>query len=137
MQTIIPEKPHDLLAIDHVGPLPTSKYNMKYILTALDTLSKHIFLYPVKDITASSTIIALKKHFNLFGCPERIQMDNAKCFIPEKKIQFLTKLDMETVFSSVDRPQGNIVERPHKKLNCILRTYIMKEHTESLRFQFF
>ena len=37
---------------------------------------------------------------------------------------------MEPIDSSIKRPQSNLVERPHKEINRILRAYIENKHTE-------
>ena len=59
-------------------------------------------------------------------------MDNAKIFIADKLKFFLEENGIKKVYSSVERPQGNLVERPHREMNRLFRTYIKNKHTEWL-----
>lgn len=130
MQTVAPKKPGELLSIDYAGPLPASKFGMKFILTAMDVFSKFLITYPVKNSTTSVTITKLKNYFEKFGKPQKVQMDNAKNFISDKLKDFLKENGVQWVYSSVERPQGNLVERPHREMNRLFRTYMGKKHTE-------
>ena len=59
MRSMPLEQPGHAISADHVGPFsPSNGY--KYILTITDITSKHIALYPQKEITASETLLQLK-----------------------------------------------------------------------------
>ena len=51
LQAIKIEKPNQFLSIDFIGPLPTARAGMKYILVCLDAFSKFVALYPLKNAT--------------------------------------------------------------------------------------
>ena len=76
-QAIIASRPNELLAIDFIGPFPTSTGGVKYILTTIDAFSKFVVLYPIKKHNGNVVISKLKNdYFEKYGKPERILFDN-------------------------------------------------------------
>lgn len=130
MQNIIPTGVGELLSIDFLGPLPTSKGNYKWLLVTIDAFSKYVKLYPLKAANARSTIECIfNKYIPELGKPKRIQMDHGTQFT---SVEWLNKLAVEgiiPIFSSIRHPQGNIVERVNREIGRFFRTFLTEKHT--------
>lgn len=110
--------------IDAYGPLPRTKEGYKYVLIAMDDLSKFVWLLPLRDITSGNVIKALDNYiFNQFSLPEVIVSDNATCFTSEqfKEHYFSKGVQLKTIIPYT--PQGNKSERVLRNLNQILIAY--------------
>ena len=125
LQAIKVEKPNELLSIDFIGPLPTARAGMKYILVCLDAFSKFVALYPLKNATTKSVI---NKIFNDYimkhGKPTRIQADHGTQFTSKKWIKKLKAENIICSFSGIRHPQAAIVERCNKEIKRFFRTFI-------------
>ena len=125
LQTIKVEKPNQLLSIDFIGPLPTARAGMKYILVCLDAFSKYVALYPLKNATTDSVINKIFGDYIIkHGKPERIQADHGSQFTSKKWIDKLRKEEIICSFSSIRHPQAAIVERCNKEIKRFFRTFI-------------
>lgn len=125
LQSIIIEKPNQLLSIDFIGPLPTARAGMKYILVCLDAFSKYVALYPLKNATTDAVINKIFNDYVLkHGKPERIQADHGTQFTSKKWIEKLKKENIVCSFSSIRHPQAAIVERCNKEIKRFFRTFI-------------
>ena len=59
----------DQVAMDSIGPLPTSPDGHKYILTIIDTFSRAVELVPLKDLSAETAANAVMTHMGRYGLP--------------------------------------------------------------------
>lgn len=124
MASKVPEKPFERLHIDFFGPLTRSASGNSYILTAIDSFSKFVFLTPLRKATAESTIKALKDRiFAQYGLPECIVSDNGSQFTAEMFKSFLYGLGIKHITTSVAHPNPNQAERTHRNLRQILKIY--------------
>lgn len=74
-------EPFSAIAIDVVGPLPKSKKQNQYLLTAIDMSTKFLFAKAVRAANAFSFLrFLLFDIFLIFGFPNLIMSDNAKMF---------------------------------------------------------
>ena len=125
LQSIKISEPNELLSIDFIGPLPTARAGMKYVLVCLDAFSKFVALYPLKNATTQSVI---NKIFNDYiikhGKPKRIQADHSTQFTSKKWINKLKTENIICSFSSIRHPQAAIVERCNKEIKRFFRTFI-------------
>ena len=67
LQTIKVDKPNQLLNIDFIGPLPTARAGMKYVLVCLDAFSKFVALYATENVINK----IFNDHIPKNGTPER------------------------------------------------------------------
>ena len=49
-QAILSDFSHELLAIEFFGPLPASRGNVKYILVTIDTFTKYVVTFLVRNV---------------------------------------------------------------------------------------
>lgn len=122
MQTILPEKPGDLLSIDFYGPLPTSRGGAKHILVTLENFTKvnswHFTPYEEQTLSSGDTVARkiFLHYIPHFGRPTRIQCDHGTQFTSPKWAEKLKNENIKLIFSLIRHPQGNKVERVNREL---------------------
>lgn len=110
--------PWTKVALDIVGPLPTTKDGYKYLLTLVDFGTRFPEAIPLKKVDAKSTCQALMQIFSCFGVPEEILTDNGTNFVAAVTEELLKHLQCTHIKSSPYHPQSNgMVER----LNGVLK----------------
>jgi hypothetical protein len=115
---LMPE-PFAWLALDHVGPLPTSKNGNEYLFVCLDVFSSWVEAFPVKNTSAEVVASVLwKEVMARYGVPKVLLTDNGAAFRGRLVAALAQKLKIEQKFTSVRHPQANGgVERVNKTLN--------------------
>lgn len=111
--------------IDHVGPiLPPTPRSHSYILTIMDDLSKYAIAIAVPNTSADITARHLVEDvFLKYGWPSKIVSDNFSSFTGETMKQITKLLKINQVFCSPYHPASNAVERFHKTLGNMLKTF--------------
>lgn len=108
--------------IDAIGPLPMTANGNRFILTAMDYLSKWPIARAVPDITAATTVRFLNEEIiSHYGCFKRLISDRGPNFRSELVKEFTTKLGIHHAIISAYHPQANgLVERFNKTLSEML-----------------
>ena len=76
--------PFQVVAMDHIGPLPMTTLGNRYILVFIDQFSKWHDIVPVRDRSAITVAEALKSFIiSCHSCPEILLSDNAPEFTSE------------------------------------------------------
>lgn len=123
------------IAVDVIGPLPTSVGNVKYLLIVIDIFTKFLKLYPMRRAT---TKIILNKLFNLhfpvYGLPKKIQSDNGTQFKSKEWITKFETINVQLVYSPVYYPCYNLAERPIREIKRCLRTYCSNQHKKWVKY---
>jgi hypothetical protein len=123
-QLIQPTWPLQRWGLDLLGPLPPAQGNLRYVVVAVEYVSKWIEAKPLATITS----VAVQNFFwqNIvcrFGVPKSITMDNGTQFDAEAFKEFCDQFGTKIHFASVRHPESNgLVERA----NGIIITGIMK-----------
>lgn len=126
---------NDQLAIDIIGPLPTSVGNVKYILIVIDIFTKFVKLYSMRSANTRTIINKLFGiHFINHGLPNKIQSDNGTQFKSKNWIKKLEENNITPIFSPVYHPQFNMAERPIKEIKRCLRTYCSHQQRNWSRY---
>jgi len=87
------------VSIDLMGPLPTGRGGVHYILAVLDTFSRYIKLYALKKATSKAIINRLENDYiPTIGCPEAIQSDNGTQFTAKLWKETLKKWSVKTIY---------------------------------------
>lgn len=116
------------VGIDVIGPLIESEEGNKYIVIAIDYLTKFIFLHALKEKSATEIALFVFEDIILeHGCPNILLSDNGREFKNEI-IESLCKLmSIDKKYSSPYRPQTNgLVERTNRTLLGILSKTVHK-----------
>jgi len=99
--------PFQVVAIDHAGPLPTSRYGRKYILVAVDMFSGYPAAVPVASLKKDITAKALIQIFSIFGWPRTILSDNGGSFRNDVLDELCRLSGVKHRFTITRHPQAN------------------------------
>jgi hypothetical protein len=111
------------LSIDAIY-VPESRNHEKYILVIVDSCSRYVTLYPMRDLTAESATNILMNHMHRFGIPNEICTDNSTQFksIFEEMLSILSIHDYK--IQPYSHQENSIVERSNKEILRHLRNLI-------------
>ena len=65
------------ISVDAIHMPNKTKNGNKYILTVIDSFTRYVALYAIKDLTAQTAAKTLMNHFCVYGIPEKITTDNS------------------------------------------------------------
>jgi len=101
------------IGIDIVGPLPRTKDGNRYIITAIDYLTKWPEAKPVQEATAEQVAIFIYEDIICrHGCPTKILSDRGTHFKNQLIDYLVQKFEIKHLFSTPYHPQTNgLVER--------------------------
>lgn len=115
------ELPLDTFHIDHLGPLPTTRKDYKYIFAIVDAFTKFVWLYATKTTNASEVIDKLKKQSFIFGNPQRIILDRGTAFTSKEFTDYCTTENINHVLITTGVPRANgQIERVNQVLISLL-----------------
>lgn len=131
-QSIITNKPLELVAMDFVSNLIPSEDGYKHILIIIDVFSKFIKLYPTKRCNTITVKKKLYHFYRTIGKPERILTDNATYFNNDRLREFLRRRNISMLFTTIRHPQANPAERYIQEVIRFMRLMIQHNHREWL-----
>nr|GFA07501.1 reverse transcriptase domain-containing protein [Tanacetum cinerariifolium] len=110
----------DVWGIDFIGPFPSSKGN-KYILVAIDYLSKWVEAKALPTKDARVVVKFLKSLFSQFGIPKAIISDRGIHFCNDQFVRIMSKYGVTHRLSTAYHPQtSGQVEVTNRGLKRIL-----------------
>nr|GFA61604.1 putative reverse transcriptase domain, ribonuclease H-like domain protein [Tanacetum cinerariifolium] len=110
----------DMWGIDFMGPFPSSKRN-KYILVAVNYLSKWVEAKALPNNDARVVVKFLKSLFSRFGTPKAIISNQGTHFYNDQFLRVMAKYGVTHRLSTVYHPQtSRQVEVTNRGLKCIL-----------------
>jgi len=121
-----PSQPWDVISVDLVGPLPTSK-DHDAILNIVDHFSKMVIAVPTSITLMSSELanIYKEKVFPFFGIPKKIVSDRGPQFASEFTHDICRILGIEQNLSTAYHPETNAqVERMNHEVAQYLQMYV-------------
>nr|GEW02215.1 reverse transcriptase domain-containing protein [Tanacetum cinerariifolium] len=111
----------DVWGIDFIGPFPSSKGN-KYILVAVDYLSKWVEAKALPTNNARVVVKFLKSLFFRFGTPKAITSDRGTHFCNDQFSRVMSKYGVTHRLSTAYHPQtSGQVEVTNRRLKRILK----------------
>ena len=120
--------PGERLNIDLVGPLPKSVNGNLYILTIEDSFSRFCQAIPIRTKDSKHVADALiDRHVCTFGCPLEILSDQGGEFVNHTWKALCKRLEIKKKETPPYNPNANPVERFHRTLNAILRTFMDRD----------
>ena len=125
------------LCVDLVGPLVTpSPEGHKYILSMEDSFSRYVQLVPLKSKEGSVVAAAIYDGwFSKFGFVYSIHSDQGTEFTNSimKELAKTFKIKLSTTIPYAPNQNGQ-VERFHRRLAAMMRTYLEREETNWTRY---
>lgn len=123
-------RPYQMISIDLMGPLPTTRKQNSYILVVTCVFSKFCLIYPIKKATSDVIIKILEDNvFLVHGVPQTIFLDNGTQFISRDTTAFFQKYNVPNVyFSPKYTPQVNTVERYNRTIITCISTFVENDH---------
>ena len=106
------------IGIDYVGPLPETERGNKYIIVAMDYLTKWPEAKALSTATAEDTVTFLYEEIICrHGCPQRILSDRGTHFNNKMVTGLMEKFNIKHLLSTPYHPQTNgLVERFNRTL---------------------
>lgn len=123
-------RPFQMISIDFVGPLPSSRKQNAYLLVVVCCFSKYCMAFPMRRATADGVIKHLEDSvFLVHGVPQTIFLDNGSQFISKQLDGFFKKYKIPNIFFTPKyTPQVNTVERYNKTIMTCISTFIENDH---------
>lgn len=123
-------RPFQMISIDLMGPLPTSKQRNSYILVVTCCFSKFCLIFPIKRATSEIiTKILEESVFLVHGIPQTVLMDNGTQFTGKVADALFKKYAIPNVhYTPRYTPQVNLVERYNRTIITCISTYVDDDH---------
>ena len=111
------------VSVDVVGPFRTSSSRNKYIIVAIDHLTKWMECRAIKDLTAGTTAKFLFEQLKCrHGCPQVILSDNGTNFTGRVLPKLNELMNIRSALTTPYHPEANgMVERVNRTMTSILR----------------
>ena len=120
--------PGERLNVDLVGPLPQTPQGNRYILTIEDSFSRFCQAVPIPNKESKTVADALiDRHVCCFGCPLEILSDQGGEFVNKTWKELCRRLEIRKKETPPYNPNSNPVERFHRTLNTIFRTFLDRD----------
>lgn len=123
-------RPFQMLSIDLVGPLPTSRKQHSYIFVITCCFSKYCLVFPLRRANAETIARILEDSvFLVHGVPQTVVLDNGCQFVSRELDNLFTKYKVPNIhFTPKYTPQVNTVERYNKTIVTALSTFVEEDH---------
>lgn len=117
-----------VVATDIAGPLVMSKNKSRFILVAVDVMSKFVVIKSVTRSTADEMVKFLRDEECLkFAVPKRIISDNAVQYRAKIYKDFLKEFGIESYFTASYHPQANCTEAANKTMGTNIKSFIAND----------
>ncbi len=126
------EKSWDRVGMDILGPFPASSLGNRYIIVAVDYVTKwaEAVALPVagaKQVAEFFVQEILLRH----GAPRKLTTDQGKCFVATMMQRVLTAMETNHRTTTAYHPQANgLVERLNHTLADMLSMYVSRDHKD-------
>ncbi|CEM31695.1 unnamed protein product [Vitrella brassicaformis CCMP3155] len=135
IQTASAEWPFQKVAMDFIGPLPTSLSGKSFALTVQDTFTKwpEVFTFskaPGTGPTGEDVVGALMDVISRHGHINEIVTDNGSHFVSDVMREVMARLRIKHTTTSPMHPQADgLIERYNRTLKDWMRPYLNKEQS--------
>lgn len=121
-----PSRPMQQYGMDHVGPFERTAQGNRYILAAIDLLSKYVIAKAMPDTTANNAIKFFHEEIiGHHGFPKKNITDRGTVFTVKAFAKALEDWGIRHTWSSTAHPQSNgQVERNHRNLITALKAFV-------------
>ena len=127
--------PGQRIYVDLIGPLPETGKMERYILSVEDGFTRHANAYPIPNKEAATVArVLIDEYCSDFGFPVGIHSDNGREFVNQIWEQLCDRLGIKKTTTPTYNPQSNIVERWHRTLNMMMKTFMERDEKEWSRY---
>lgn len=131
LQPIQVHAPWEILAMDVLGPLPTSQAGNKYILVCMDLFTSWVEAFPLPTQDAPTLARPLVDLFCRFGCPQRLLSDNGPAFASGLLKEVTDIFLIKRVFTTPYHPQTDgLCERFMATIATMLSKFVNSRQTD-------
>ena len=128
---IITSRPLELVTMDFMGPLSTSKSGMKHILVIVDHFTKFVTIYATADQKAATLAPKIADFITRFGVPETILTDKGKNFQSNLIEEIYNLLDIRKTKTTPYHPEcDGQSERTNRTLKKMIKCFINTSHDD-------
>jgi len=128
LQTIQAKSTRDILSIDLIRKLPTSKERYNYVFSCLDVFSRFVVAYPIRSATTGAVLKCLELYFTHLGVPKSIMCDNGPCFVLKQFKEAMQKYNIKVHYVTPYHPSSSPVERIHREFARLWRVFCKDKH---------
>ena len=128
----VPTGPWTHVAIDHIGPFPTTNNGHKYILVIVDRFTKYVEAVACEDESAHTTARILVDYIMCrHGFPVILLSDRGPGFTSSLMQQVLKLLSIKKIKTTAYHPQSNGgVEIVNKTIKKTLKLWVNEHHND-------
>ena len=126
---VVAIQPMDIIGIDYIGPFtPVSKSGCKFIIMAVDYMTRFLFAEAVKEATSANTLAFVERRIvAIFGWPRACYNDNGSHF-HGKFEEALKKQKVTQTFAPITWPSSvGLAERYVRLILTVFRT-VLQDH---------
>ena len=118
--------PMERVAMDLMGPWPTTKKGHKYVLVIQDYFSKWVEAFPLRQHTAPVVArVLVREYFCRYGAPERLHTDQGTEFNSALMRSIYDLWGVSKTRTSPYTPWSDgMVERCNRSLKCLISTHV-------------
>ena len=117
-------RPGQIVSMDFVGPLHAAATGETYILTARCSFSRYVAAWAVHRPDAATVVKGIIDMNPLFE-PQIIHTDNGKAFVSRDVRKCCEAYGIQLEHGIAWNPRSCPVERSHRDLNAILRSFVL------------
>ena len=116
--------PLERVFIDFMEPLVRTKKRNQAIFVVVDSFSKFVAFYAVRNITSAIVCEILEnRYFTAYGVPKSIVSDIAKVFMSKALLDFCFQLGIKRIKSTPYYPHSSVAERVNRNLKAALKVF--------------
>ena len=132
MKTYNVGAPMERIAIDVMGPLPTTDRDNKYILVISDYFTKWTESYPMPNQEAVTVAnVVVREFISRFGVPRQLHTDQGRNFESNLFQEMCRILEIDKTRTTPLRPQSDgMVERFNRTLEAMLSKFVDENQTD-------
>lgn len=127
-----PAKPFDRVGIDLYGPLPYTAAGNRWVIVAVDHLTRYAETAALPTATARDVASFLLRRFILrHGAPRELLSDRGRVFLSDVVAKLLTECRIIHRTTTAYHPQTNgLTERFNRTLGDMLSMYVSSDHDD-------
>ena len=123
--TLSSDSPMQKIFVDLIEDLREDEDGNKHIVVLIDSFSRYIMLYPIKEKTSRAVSKAILLMIGDYGAPKTLVSDRGPCFISDVLRDLLQFLGTEHEFTlSYSKEENGMVERANKETMRHLRNIV-------------